>query len=75
MFYMPSIIGSVKIANVTDGAVNFGDTLNIAPKSVAKSSGGSGSFITGIFNVANNGFNATNTIDPDVVDQPTNQTN
>ena len=48
---MPSIIGSVKIANVTDGAVNFGDALNIAPKSVAKSSGGSGSFITGIFNV------------------------
>lgn len=67
---MPSIIGSVKIANVTGGVVNFGDTLNISPKSNSKTSNGSGSVITGIFNVANNGFNATNAIDPDVVDQP-----
>ena len=73
MFFMPSIIGSVNVANVTGGVVNFGDSLNISPKNVSKTSNGSGSSITGIFNVANNGFNATNHIDPDVVDQPSVQ--
>ena len=72
---MPAIIGSIQLVNIGGGVVNFGDTLNIAPKSNSKTSAGSGSALTGAINVTNNGFNATNSIDPDVVDQPSGQNN
>ncbi|AWX57138.1 MULTISPECIES: spore germination protein [Bacillales] len=66
---MPSVIGAVNINN-NSGTVNFGDTLNISPKTAAKTFSGSGGGNTG--NVVNtlNGVNATNTLDPNVVDQP-----
>lgn len=72
---MPAIIGSLNLANIGGGVVNFGDSLNIAPKSTAKTAQGSGSTLIGAFVITNNGFSATNAIDPDVVDQPTAQTN
>ncbi|WP_257347030.1 spore germination protein [Pseudalkalibacillus decolorationis] len=67
---MPSIIlAPIKITSVsTEGTVNFGDTLYIAPKSTAKSSSGSGGGNTGDFMLVNNVWNVTNTIDPDISD-------
>ena len=67
---MPAIVGSIQIVTVGGGVVNFGDTLNISPKSVGKENTGSGSGNIGTFVVTNNGFNAVNAFDPDVVDQP-----
>ncbi|WJQ79622.1 spore germination protein [Brevibacillus brevis] len=66
---MPSVIGAVNINN-NSGTVNFGDTLNISPKTAAKTFSGSGGGNTG--NVVNtlNGVNATNTLDSNLVDQP-----
>ncbi|MGN7470000.1 spore germination protein [Brevibacillus sp. SAFN-007a] len=66
---MPSVVGAVNI-NSNSGTVNFGDTLNISPKSASKTFSGSGGSNTG--NVVNtiNGANATNTFDPNLVDQP-----
>ncbi|RXT06290.1 spore germination protein [Ammoniphilus sp. CFH 90114] len=67
---MPSLIlGPVNI-NSNSGAVNFGDTLNVSPKSTAKAFSGSGGGNTGNFVVTNNGANATNTLDANVTDQP-----
>jgi spore germination protein PF len=66
---VPSVVGAVNI-NSNSGTVNFGDTLNISPKSATKTFSGSGGGNTG--NVVNtiNGANATNTLDPSIVDQP-----
>lgn len=72
---MPAIIGSIQVVNVGGGVVNFGDTLNISPKSNSKSNQGSGSGNTGGFNITNNAFNATNAVDPDIIDQPAGQNN
>ncbi len=65
---MPSIVGAVNI-NSNSGTVNFGDALNISPKSVSKSFSGSGGGNNG--NVVNtfNGISFTNTAEPSVVDQ------
>jgi len=69
---MPSIVtGPLKI-NSNEGVMNFGDSLNISPKSSSKSVSGSGGGISGDFVVTNNGFNINNVSDPDVFDQ--NQT-
>ncbi|MFC0557691.1 spore germination protein [Halalkalibacter alkalisediminis] len=69
---MPSIVtGPLKI-NSNEGVMNFGDSLNISPKSSSKSVSGSGGGISGDFVVTNNGFNINNVSDPDVLDQ--NQT-
>ncbi|WP_251554372.1 spore germination protein [Neobacillus muris] len=67
---MPAIIGPVQIVNVSGGIVQFGDTLYISPKSGSKTFGGSGGFNTGGLIVANNGLNATNVLDTQLVDQP-----
>lgn len=66
---VPSVVGAVNI-NSNSGTVNFGDTLNISPKTASKTFSGSGGGNTG--NVVNtiNGANATNTLDPSIVDQP-----
>jgi spore germination protein PF len=66
---LPSVVGAVNI-NSNSGQVNFGDTLNISPKSSSKSYSGAGGGNTGnLVNVAN-GVSLTNTVDPDVSDQP-----
>lgn len=72
---MPAIIGSLQINNVGGGVVSYGDTLNIAPKTSSKSNNGSGSSNTGGFIMTNNGFNATSTLDKDLVDQPMTDNN
>jgi spore germination protein PF len=72
---MPSIVGPIKINSVSGGVINFGDSLNIAPKSTAKSNSGSGGGNTGDFQITNNGFSITNTVDPDVADSNTTSAN
>lgn len=67
---MPSLIlGSVNI-NSNEGSVNFGDSLNVSPKSTSKSFSGSGGGNTGNCVLVNNGASATNTLDANVTDQP-----
>ncbi|WP_338449092.1 spore germination protein [Niallia oryzisoli] len=67
---MPAIIGPVQILNVGGGNVQFGDALNISPKSNSKTTTGSGAGSTGGLVVANNGISATNHFDTDLIDQP-----
>ncbi|AGT31028.1 spore germination protein GerPF [Geobacillus genomosp. 3] len=67
---MPSFIsGPIKITHVSgDGTVNFGDVLQIAPKSTAKSHTGSGGSNNGDFLQTNTFVSFTNTGDPDMLD-------
>ncbi|MBM4764196.1 spore germination protein [Bacillus sp. B15-48] len=67
---MPAIVGPVQIINVGGGTVQFGDTLFISPKSNSKSTSGQGAGNTGGFIVSNNGLNASNVVDTNLVDQP-----
>ncbi|WP_102347410.1 spore germination protein [Bacillus sp. Marseille-P3661] len=67
---MPAVIGGPINITGAEGVVTFGDTFYVAPKSVSKTAAGSGGFNTGNFVWANNGISATNTLDPDLVDQP-----
>ncbi|MFC0613097.1 spore germination protein [Scopulibacillus daqui] len=67
MIILPSIVGAVKI-NTVSGALNFGDSLNVAPKAVSKTFSGSGGFSTGDFHIENNVFSITNTYDADLND-------
>lgn len=66
---MPAIVGGPFKINENGGVINFGDTLNISPKSTSKSVSGSGGGNSGDFTITNNGINANNVFDPDVVDQ------
>lgn len=71
---MPAIVGIVKIDGVSQGAiVQFGDALQLRPSSTSKSYAGAGSFITGDLARTNNGISATNTNDPDAVDNSVGQ--
>jgi spore germination protein PF len=70
-FIMPSIVGPVIINSVGGGVVSFGDSFNVSPTSNSKTNAGSGSFNTGDFICTNNGISATNTFDPDLIDQQT----
>ncbi|MCZ0755379.1 spore germination protein [Anoxybacillus sp. J5B_2022] len=67
---MPSFIGGpIKITNVSgDGTVNFGDVLQITPKSTVKSHLGSGGGNNGDFMQTNTFVSFTNTADPDIAD-------
>lgn len=72
---MPSVIGGPINITHADGIVNFGDSFYVSPKHVSKSYSGSGVGVSGNFVVTNSGLSATNTFDPDNVDQPTANTN
>jgi hypothetical protein len=66
---MPSIVGSFKIVAVGPSSiVHIGDSVFLSPNSTSKTFAGSGSFNTGDLPVTNNGINATNTNDPDLLD-------
>jgi spore germination protein PF len=66
---MPSVVGPIKINNVSSGAVvQMGDCLYIAPKVATKTQAGSGGFNTGDFIITNNGISLTNSFDPDQFD-------
>ena len=67
---MPAFVGPVQIINIGGGNVQFGDALNISPKSNAKTNSGSGAGNTGAFVMTNNGISATNHIDNNLIDQP-----
>jgi spore germination protein PF len=67
---MPAFVGSVQILNVGGGNVQFGDTLNVSPKSNSKSTSGSGGGNTGAFVISTNGISATNHFDNNLIDQP-----
>jgi spore germination protein PA/spore germination protein PF len=66
---MPAFVGNIKIVSVGSGAVvQFGDAVIVSPSSASKTFAGSGSFVTGDVPVTNNGVNATNTLDPSLID-------
>ncbi|GAA5416672.1 putative spore germination protein GerPF [Paraliobacillus ryukyuensis] len=65
---MPAIVGPIKIIEA-GGVINFGDSFYLSPKSASKTAAGSGAFNTGDFINTNTGMNATNSLDPDAVDQ------
>lgn len=67
---MPAFIGPIQIINIDGGNVQFGDALNVAPKSNSKTTLGSGGANTGGFILENNGVSATNHFDTDLFDQP-----
>ncbi len=67
---MPAFVGPVQIINVGGGNVQFGDTLNVSPKSNSKTTLGSGGANTGGLVVANNGISSTNHFDTNLIDQP-----
>ncbi|WP_066295022.1 spore germination protein [Bacillus sp. FJAT-29937] len=67
---MPAIIGPVQIMNVDGGIVQFGDALNIAPKTAGKTYSGQGAFNTGGLIITNNGISGTNVLDTNLIDQP-----
>ncbi|RUS46962.1 spore germination protein [Cohnella sp. AR92] len=65
---MPSLVGSVNV-NSNSGVINFGDTLNISPKSATKEVTGQGGGNIGNVVFTLNGANINNTLDPDIADQ------
>ncbi|RDU35521.1 spore germination protein [Neobacillus piezotolerans] len=67
---MPALIGPVTIQNLTGGTVNFGDVLNISPKSTSKSFDGAGSANIGIFVATGSAVSGTNVLDTKLIDQP-----
>nr|WP_085521059.1 spore germination protein [Tuberibacillus sp. Marseille-P3662] len=66
---MPAVIYGLKVDSITAGVLNTGDTLNISPKSTAKTSSGAGGLNTGDLTYTNTIYSITNTIDPDVSDE------
>jgi hypothetical protein len=69
---MPSYVGNIKVNSVgSSGVVNIGDAMFISPTSSSKTFAGAGSFNTGDFGQTNNSISATNTSDPDIIDQNT----
>nr|WP_295971198.1 spore germination protein [uncultured Bacillus sp.] len=67
---MPAFVGPVQIINIGGGNVQFGDTLNIAPKNNSKTTSGSGSGNTGGLVVTNSGISCNNHFDTNLIDQP-----
>lgn len=68
---MPAIVGFVNIvSNGSGGVVQFGDAAAVSPSSASKTFAGAGSFLTGSLANSNTGLNATNTLDPNLIDQP-----
>ncbi|MWC29249.1 spore germination protein [Paenibacillus sp. MMS18-CY102] len=71
---MPSVVGFVNITSVGSSAIiQFGDAVQLSPSSASKTYAGAGSFLTGGLANSNNALSATNTIDPDVQDNTTNE--
>jgi spore germination protein PF len=65
---MPSVVGTFKVVT-NSGQLEIGDTFAIAPKTLSKTYGGSGTNPTGDFGTSINFFSFTNILDPDVNDQ------
>ncbi len=67
---MPAFVGPVQIVNIGGGNVQFGDTLNISPKSNSNQLQVQAAGNTGGFVITNNGISATNHFDTNLIDQP-----
>ncbi|MEH7122061.1 spore germination protein [Bacillus sp. JJ1532] len=67
---MPAIVGPVQIMNVDGGIVQFGDALNVSPKTSVKTYSGQGALNTGALIITNNGISGTNVLDTNLIDQP-----
>ncbi|QCJ44568.1 spore germination protein [Bacillus sp. S3] len=67
---MPAITGQVQILNIGGGITQVGDSLFISSKEADKTFAGCGGFNTGGLVIANNGISSTNTLDPNIIDQP-----
>ncbi|WP_281887993.1 spore germination protein [Paenibacillus sp. YYML68] len=66
---MPAIVGAIKINSVgSSSIVHIGDSVQVAPISVAKTFAGAGSFNTGDYLRTYNYVSTTNTYDNDVAD-------
>ncbi|MBW7453487.1 spore germination protein [Paenibacillus sepulcri] len=66
---MPVVIGISNINSVSSSSVvQYGDAVQLSPSSTSKSYAGSGAFLTGCVAISNNALSATNTNDPDVID-------
>ena len=65
----------VKIDTVSDGVVQFGNSLFTSPKSASKSTQGSGSSNTGVHITTITGQNTTTSVNADLLDQPIIQDN
>lgn len=66
---MPAIVGAIKIVSVGTGSiVHIGDAIQLAPKTIAKTYAGAGSFNTGENVRTYNVVSTTNTYDNDVAD-------
>ncbi|MEW9700209.1 spore germination protein [Paenibacillus sp. SI8] len=63
---MPSIVVNINI-NSNSGTVNFGDTLEIAPKNSSKSVSGPGGSTGNVVNTVN-GTTINNVLDPSIID-------
>ncbi|MFZ3588823.1 spore germination protein [Bacillus sp. DJP31] len=66
---MPSIVGTIKIDSVGDGAFTVGDVFRISPNGSAQDKGGAGSFNTGDFMVLLDKKSSINVNDADFNDQ------
>jgi hypothetical protein len=63
---MPAVVGNIKVVSVSSSSiVQIGDAVLLAPRSVAKTFAGAGSFITGDGAQSSVTFSATNTYDGD----------
>lgn len=67
---MPAIVGPIQIVHVSGGAVQFGDSVALSPKSASKSFQGSGANNTGAIIFTANGLNGNNVLDISGADQP-----
>jgi len=66
---MPAIVGAIKILSVGTGSiVQIGDSVQLAPHTIAKTFAGAGSFNTGDYLRTYNYVSTTNTYDNDVSD-------
>lgn len=66
---MPAIVGAIKILTIGSGSiVHIGDSVQLAPRSTAKTYAGAGSFITGDYVRTYNHYSSTNVLDKDFID-------
>ncbi|MBS4177433.1 spore germination protein [Lederbergia citrea] len=68
---MPAFIGPVQIFNVNGGVAHIGDTVVISPKTNTKTTSGAGSNSVGAIVFAATLASANNTLDTNLIDQPT----
>jgi Spore germination protein gerPA/gerPF len=70
---MPAFVGPVILNSIQSSSIfTVGDTFSLSPKSMDKTTVGSGASNTGDFVETQNLFNITNFYDADIIDQSGN---